>query len=371
MAEPGPARPGAPRLADVCGGRDNNLNLIRMVAASAVLVSHAFPIAFGPGTAEPLEAILDRTLGSVAVFIFFAISGFLIARSFDRKARMADWISARIMRLFPGLVVVLALTVLVLGPLTTTLPLAEYATDPGLLTYLLRNVTLVSLQYNLPGVFEDLVYPGVINGSLWTLFHEVMCYGGVLLAGLLGLLSRPKLAAPVLLAYFALYLVAMSPAMKPLVHPKLLALCKLSLPFALGTTFYIWRDRIRLSWLWLAGLTVLCGAASFTPFFAEVFTLTLSYGVFVLAYLPGGMIRRYNMLGDYSYGMYIYAFPMQQICMHVAGPMTPWQNMAMALPLTLICAILSWQLVEKPGLAARHRVADWLDRQGNRRSASQ
>ena len=70
----------SPRLGDVCGGRDNNFNLIRMVAASAVLVSHAFPVTRGWGAAEPFEGVLDRSLGSIAVFVFFAISGFLIAR---------------------------------------------------------------------------------------------------------------------------------------------------------------------------------------------------------------------------------------------------------------------------------------------------
>ena len=80
------------RLGELCNGRDNNFNLIRMVAASAVLVSHTFPITLGSGAPEPFEALLDRSLGSLAVMIFFAISGFLIARSFDRSR---DWPTGR------------------------------------------------------------------------------------------------------------------------------------------------------------------------------------------------------------------------------------------------------------------------------------
>ncbi len=132
-------------LGDVCGGRDNNFNLVRIAAAAAVLVSHAFPIALGTGATEPLQPLIGRSLGWVAVSVFFAISGFLIARSFDRKMRLIDWIVARIMRLFPALLVVLLLTGLVLGPLVTVLPEGSYFSDPRVATYVLRNLTLLRL----------------------------------------------------------------------------------------------------------------------------------------------------------------------------------------------------------------------------------
>lgn len=347
-------------LGSVSGDRDNNFNLIRMVAAAAVLVSHAYPIALGAGAAEPLEGLIGHSLGWVAVDIFFVISGFLIARSFDRSRRVEDWFAARFMRLFPGLFVVVSLTALVLGPLTTDLPLGAYFSSPAVGTYVVRNVTLFSLQYELPGVFAHSPYPGAINGSLWTLIHEVLCYMGVLFAGLWGILRRPRWMAAALAAYLAVYAMTFIPAMGALLPSKAFSLRDLSLPFALGMGFYVWRDRIPLRWEISAGLAALAALLHGTPVFTESFILWLGYTVMVVAYLPGGVVRRYNELGDYSYGMYVYAFPAQQLAVHLFGPLAPWQNMAIAFPAALFCAVLSWRWIEKPSLAARHRVADAL-----------
>ena len=354
-----PPRP-APRLGAVCGGRDNNLNLIRMIAATSVLVSHAWPIALGPSSVQPLEASLGMTLGAVSVWVFFAISGFLIARSYDRAARIADWTAARAMRLFPGLAVVLILTALAMGPATTVLPLGAYAANPATLLYVPRNVTLISVQYGLPGVFVDHPLPGAINGSLWTLFHEVVCYMGVLAIGLFGLLRRRGAMAIAGAAYLAGWVgLGLAGDAAPM---RIMLLRDLSLPFFIGTAFYVWRDRIALRWdLALAGCaaTALCAAAA-RDAFAPVFALALTYGVCVLAWRPGGVVRGYNRLGDYSYGVYVYAFPLQQLVIHLFGTMSPWENIALSLPPTLLCAALSWRFVEKPGLALRGRVADLL-----------
>ena len=97
-----------------------------------------------------------------------------------------------------------------------------------------------------------------------------------------------------------------------------------------------------------------------TPFYDIFLLITLAYGVFWLAYIPSGRIRVFNQMGDYSYGIYIYAFPMQGLAVWLFGPMTPYENMAWALPMTLAPSILSWHLIEKPALDARHRVTNAL-----------
>ena len=138
---------------DRAAGRDNNFNLIRMIAASGVLVSHAWPITYGGGVVEPLESELHGiTLGTVCVYIFFAISGFFITKSFDRSVGIGRFLLARALRLFPALIVVLCLTVLA-GLWLTTAPVDVYlAAVPD---YLLRNLTLFRLQYVLPGVIAE------------------------------------------------------------------------------------------------------------------------------------------------------------------------------------------------------------------------
>jgi peptidoglycan/LPS O-acetylase OafA/YrhL len=129
----------------------------------------------------------------------------------------------------------------------------------------------------------------------------------------------------------------------------------LALPFATGMALYVWRDRVRLSLSVGAGLAALALtfrlAAPLQPAFHEVFAITLTYWVFLIGYLPKGRLLSYNRLGDFSYGFYIYAFPVQQLMVYL-GPtgMTPMQNILLATPITLICAIMSWNLVERPAL---------------------
>jgi peptidoglycan/LPS O-acetylase OafA/YrhL len=341
-----------PVLGDVCAGRNNNLNLIRMIAAVAVLVSHAWPIALGAEAVQPLErGLMGSTLGGIAVYVFFAISGFLIARSYERQASVFRWARARVLRLFPALFVVLLLTVLVLGPLVTALPADVYFSDPATMTYVPRNMSLAFLQYDLPGVFLDQPYPGAINGSLWTLVYEVLCYGGVLVAGLLGALgNRPRMALA-LAAYAAAYLLVFQVLEPEQVHPRLRMLLGLGLPFAIGTAFHVWRDRVLLSPAIVALLVAAATLAHGTAAFHVTMVLALVWGVFVVGYMPGAFLQRYNRLGDYSYGVYIYAFPMQQLMIHLFAPMGPLMNIALALPATLALAVLSWVCVEKPALA--------------------
>ena len=148
-------------LGTAARGRDNNLNLIRMVAASAVLVSLAWPQTYGVGVVEPLELATHHSLGRLSVYVFFAISGFLVAASFARSATLTRFVAARSLRLLPGLLVSLLLVSFVLGPLATRLPLADYLAARGTWMAVVQNITLFSPQFWLPGVFNDNPFPAV------------------------------------------------------------------------------------------------------------------------------------------------------------------------------------------------------------------
>jgi len=343
-------------IGDCADSRDNHFNLLRALAATGVLVSHAWPISLGPGALEPLNAALGLSLGKVCVFVFFAISGFFITRSWVAAPDWRRFLRARALRLFPALAVVLAATVLVAGlVLSTADPAAFWRAAP---VYLLRNLTLYNLQYDLPGVFVNTPFGPAINGSLWTLIYEVICYAGVFLAGLLGILHRPRLFAAGLALTVAACLAV--PAI-PDPHPRLASAAGLVLPFAIGAGLYVWRDRLPLSlplalglWAVVAGLHGAGGPTG--PAFLPAFTLALSYSVFWLGYarLPG--LLAFNRLGDYSYGIYIYAFPIQQLVAE-AGVRDPATNIALALPPVLVCAVASWHLVERRALALKSPAA--------------
>lgn len=332
------------RLADRAGGRDNNFNLIRMVAASGVLVSHAWPISLGPGTMQPLQATLHGiTLGSVCVAVFFAVSGFFITRSFDTRRDPLVFVLARVWRLFPALITVLMVTVIVAGLFLTTAEAGIFwPAAPG---YFFGNLSLAFLRYELPGVFEGNPYGPPINGSLWTLFYEVACYIGVFCAGMAGLIARPKGFAVAVAVFLAFYAAAAALDLPG----RLERFADLGLPFLIGACFWVWRDRIRLSVFSLAGLAVLLALLWTTPLFKAALVLFLVYAVFLIGYarLPG--LNIYNRLGDYSYGMYVWAFPIQQ-GVAATGVVSPWVNIVIATPVTLVCAMLSWHLVEAPAM---------------------
>ncbi|HEY0274706.1 MAG TPA: acyltransferase [Paenirhodobacter sp.] len=324
-------------------GHDNNFNLIRMIAAASVLISHASLIARGQGP-EPLERWLHgTTLGTVGVYIFFAISGFFITRSYEQRHDPYDFRKARLLRLLPGLFVMCCVTVIA-GAFLTTVPMSVYL--PDALRYVLHNATVVSLQSRLAGVFES--SPRAINGSLWTLFYEVLCYAAVFLAGLAGVLRRRWLTLPAALLFLCGYAAY---GEMPL---RIWLFFKLGLAFLIGGMIWIWRDRVPFSWP-LAGAFVLAAVAAWwTPVFIPVMVLAISYGVLLLGYADTPSLRAYNRLGDYSYGIYIYAFPIQQLAAHL-GARDPWSNVLVALPLTFCCAALSWALVEKPTQALGRR----------------
>ncbi len=344
-------------FSELSASRDNNLNLVRVCAAAGVLVSHAYPIALGQSAVQPLQSALGVTLGTVSVYIFFVISGFLITQSFDRSHSVPKWMAARIMRIFPGLAIAVLLTALVLGPMVTTQGLTAYISDPAIPGYVVRNLTLVSLQYELPGVFQSNPYGGAINGSLWTLVYEVACYFGVFIVGILGLTGSRRGMTVILLLYLVGYLALGILAETMQLHGRVSALRDLSLPFAIGIAFYVWRDRLRINWL--TGLILLPVAYAFqwTPLHKETFVFVLSYWVLLIGFLPGGSVRLYNKVGDYSYGVYIYAFPMQQLMVYLFDGISPVQNMLLALPLTFLFAMASWHYVEKPSLALRGKLA--------------
>jgi peptidoglycan/LPS O-acetylase OafA/YrhL len=113
-------------IAEAFHGRDNNFNLLRMIAASSVLISHSWSLAFSDNTGEPFTSFTPFSLGQLAVTLFFGLSGFLIAKSFHSRRSTVEFVIARVFRLYPGLLLALVFCVFVIGPLCTAQPLSTY-----------------------------------------------------------------------------------------------------------------------------------------------------------------------------------------------------------------------------------------------------
>ncbi|OYT85704.1 MAG: acyltransferase [Burkholderiales bacterium PBB6] len=352
-------------------GRDNNLNLIRIVAAAMVLVSHSFVIASGNPHAEPWDAVLGRSPGGMAVDIFFVISGFLVSGSLVKQASIGPYLMARAVRIYPGLWVALLLTVLVVGWCATSASPAAFFTDPQTWRYLLRNGTMVlGAEAVLPGAFEAQPFAGVVNGSLWTLRHELRLY--LLLALAWWLLQRwaPGRALDRLKWLVTLAAVGLSAlALWQLGASDRSDLVRMGGMFFTGAALHAWRQQVQLGgprgllMVAVALLAMVAGAAVSPRVFEPVYRLAMPLVVCWMAFVPAGPWRAWNRLGDYSYGVYIYAFPVQQLCLLAWPGLGPWGLTGVAGVITLALAVASWYAVESPAL-------EWLHRRRQRRQAA-
>lgn len=337
--------------------RDNNFNLLRFVAASLVLFSHSYALSTGSAAAEPLRAILGITWGVVAVDVFFVISGFLVTGSLLVRGSLVEFLGARFLRIYPGLWVALLLIV-VTGACVTTLSIGDFIVHPETWKYVLYNGSVLKVSHTLPGVFEDLPWKRAVNGSLWTLPVEVKMYA---MLAVFWAVAR-RLAGAATLNFMRLCAVAAALALLGylalvMVERGSLAI-KLTYLFFAGALFRLAQDRVRLS-SGFAGLllvAVLVAATNKTAF-AMVYPLCLPYLVLYLAFVPRGLVREFNQVGDYSYGIYIYAFPVQQLLAFHWKGIAPHEMLFASLLCTLMLAFASWNLIEKRALALKHRFA--------------
>ena len=318
------------------------------------MFSHGWDLTQPQTGLDPSVAILTVPVSWLAVSLFFTLSGFLVTGSLAKRG-VVEFAVARALRLLPGLWAMLVVVVVALWVLFGTTSFAAWLADPMTVRYVLRNGSLVGSEYFLRGIFDTLPVGGV-NGSLWTIPQEVHCYVVLALVGAVGLLARRHLVGLALAVFTVLHLVVPIEIVPSLVEPR-----RLAFSFFLGVVAYLWRAELRLSWL-LALIGAVAGVAvAHAPVPVAVGQAALQFGfgylVLVAAFtVPGGLKTASARLPDYSYGIYIYAFPAQQLAMAFGYGTTPFTNIAGGLALTLPLAALSWHLIEKPALAFKPRL---------------
>jgi peptidoglycan/LPS O-acetylase OafA/YrhL len=345
-----------PRLGAIMPPDANSFGVLRLMMAVFVLISHSFLYAFGTDAAEPLTALTGHSLGEHAVQIFFILSGILVAQSLDRSRSIVDFATARVLRIFPGLIVCVLLTALLLGPFVSSLPVSTYFTSGALPGYLLKTLSLSTGNAHLPGVFEGVPLSGSVNTSLWTLKYEVLCYAALAAAGVVGLF-RPRLRSlkTVLLCGFLCLIFIADP--KPVDTYTFADNARyFSLYFGTGVLAYLVRDKLVIWGGFLVPLAVLFGLALGSRF-AEFATATLlGYAVVWAASKPCGPLRGFCNRIDLSFGVYIYAGPIQQALIDGAPGLHPFVIAALAAIVVVPLALLSWVLIEQPSLRLRHRL---------------
>lgn len=344
------------RLSHASGGRDNNFNMVRIIAAFAVLISHSFNLATGIWDAEPMVRRFGMSPASIAVDAFFVTSGFLVTGSLLSRNSLLEFLLARVLRIFPALLAMVILTVFGLGLFFTKIHWVAYLQDPLVWKYLVKNVSLFTgVAFGLPGVFESNPFKNVVNGSLWTLTAEVQMYA---MLAILWVIVRalPGLGRNT----FRVAIVAFTCAAAALhigghfYFPPEGKGIEFLFMFLTGSAYYMLREHVVLSrslfWAMIA-LLALCTTDKHAFFVA--YSVTMAYVLLYLAYVPAGRIRNYNRVGDYSYGVYIYAFPVQQTVVALMPGISVWTLVFFSAVVTLAFAGLSWHMLEEPAL--RHK----------------
>jgi len=342
-------------LSDLISGRANNFDLLRLVAAVAVMFGHSYWIQPVAGRSEPILAFTGMEYsGSLAVYTFFLISGMLVTASYDRQRSPLRFALLRVARVWPALVVCVLATLLVIYPLASQLAWLPASRDAEA-RFVLANVTLLGgVERVLPGIFAGNAIPEVANGSLWTLPVEVKCYLLVLGLGLLGAVRRPALLAVAAAAAALLIIWKAGPSNGPFLRDMMrMPLGYASYPvlfFILGMALYAGRSFIRIDGRIAVGLGVAYFALRATPAGPLAFYVAFAYSILALGALP--LLTRFAPRHDLSYGIYLWAFPVQQLVAMHYPQLGNLAALLIAIPVTTCIAAGSWFLIERPTLRA-------------------
>ena len=328
----------------------NNFNIIRLLAAVGVVITHSYAV-LGRPEKDWLYQISHGLLSfsRLGVYVFFVISGFLITQSLERSSSILSFYWKRFLRIFPALVVVIFITVFVVGPLLTTLHVGDYFKNSTTYRYL-GGLTLYRITHKLPGVFTDNLRPNTINASLWTLPYEWTCY---VLLSMMFLFIKKQKRFFLLLSFFILmilnyFLDLHSGLIIPIVWLDLYHLLNYGLFFFSGTILYLYRDKIKFVWYYPILILILLWFSSFYNWGIYILYCFLGYLILYLATLKLPA-QKFFQSRDYSYGMYIWAFLIQQILSrYFSACLNVWELCVLTILCTLPIAMFSWHLVEKP-----------------------
>ena len=333
--------------------RPSGFDYVRLALALAVVFYHSWGTSYGViPEQDPLSSKM-RPIVVIIIPMFFALSGFLVAGSLERSKTLFAFLGFRALRIMPALAGEVLLSALVLGPLLTTLPLSSYFADPEFSSYF-GNI-IGNVHFVLPGMFPNNPVPHMVNRQLWTIPIELMCYLTLSVLAIFSIFKKRVLLACCLAVLYiyegisAIFLEASPPYF-------VIAGLQLVMVFLAGVVLYRFRDKIPYNRpLFLLSIILCLGLLSNTN--AQRFaSVPIAYVTCYLG-LTNGKRNRLLLSGDYSYGIYLYSAPLQQMIASISPSMWHWYwSVLLGIPCSVLCAAGSWWFIEKPILTWRHHV---------------
>lgn len=339
-------------------GHDNFFTPLRLLFALLVMIGHAFAISYGNADAEP-NVLFHYSFSYLSVNLFFIASGFLVTGSMLHRGDAPGFAAARLLRIYPALIVHVLFILLIIGPLVTIAPLTQYFASSAVWAAPLDVLTFINTDLILPGVFAG-------NGEqyasapLWTLRYEVLCYVGTLLCFSLGFMRKRWMLLAQFVVPSVLWMLAISQGWFDVLPATAENLTRFMIAYGLGATIFAYRDRLRFLALSFIIATAALIIFHDTPVGEVAVNLVLAVLVMSLAYIQLPKLNGLKTLSDISYGMYIYHWCVMQTVFHFVPGLGVAELFALGLGPTVLIAWLSWTYIEKPMLAHKGRFGRWL-----------
>lgn len=358
--EPQQDLPSANRI----GSDTNNFTALRLLLAIMVIVGHSPELIDGDRHREVLTSFFHtKSLGEVAVMGFFIISGFLITQSWERSRGLVVFVQKRIARIYPGFLLAAVISGLVVGPLGAKSAAYFAAVNYGVFV---RSLFFLHLD-GLPPTFVGMPW-AYVNGPLWSIPYEFICYLLLGMFGIAKMLCHRRIVVGLFVCVTLLWLMSdrfevSSPTIHTwfqkfesltLIAPDVLLRCLAC--FLAGVSYYLykpfWNGNVYI--LWLCGVVLF-----FCMFHGKAGSLAIvtvgAYLLFTVAFSNNSVLGRLSRLPDMSYGVYLYAWPIQKLLLWHLPRLSPWTLTALTVPLALLCGLISYRFVEQPCLRWKQR----------------
>ena len=337
-------------VSDILKRENNNIDLLRLLAALLVAWSH-IPALFGVSLIGPPMPV-NVGLGGLGVAVFFFLSGMLVTNSLVTKKKPIAFAWSRFMRIYPAFLVVLLLSVFVIDPIFTTCSFGEYFSSSETWRFLGRNARL-RIQYFLPGLWQDRLDTSV-NASAWTIPLEVGCYFCVLLAfvSCRYLKLKPWMFIAVALVCSVLphdwFIHLTGKGYSIIDHVDLFC-------FTAGAAMALYKEQVRINKTLILALLAVCVMAwrcqnIISCLFPLTVSLTLLYATSVAPLL------KFKLKHDISYGLYLWHWPVYQVMFTFIGGINPYLFFVICLFVMVAISYVSARLVEEPCLALGRRL---------------